>query len=92
MFGVTEIVKIRARDPPAKQGITQEATGETKGMMGGSNGPCTISGNLPSDVALMKGLCKVLVYINNAQCKKMVKKTQLKVHRKMTAKAVDISG
>lgn len=27
VFGVQELVKIRARDPPTKQGITQEQTG-----------------------------------------------------------------
>ena len=91
VFGVSQIAKIRARDPPAKQGITQEATGETKGALT-ATGPCTVSGNLPVDVALCKQMVKVVIYINNANCKKMVKKTQLKVHRKITAKAVDIMG
>ena len=27
VFGVQELVKIRSRDPPTKQGITQEQTG-----------------------------------------------------------------
>lgn len=61
-------------------------------MMKGTNGPCTVSGNLPSDVGYQKQLCKVLIYINNAQCKKMVKKTELKLHRTISAKAMDISG
>ena len=50
VYGKSEDIIIRARDPPAKQGITQEQTGETKGMMS-STGPCTVSGHLPSDVA-----------------------------------------
>jgi len=57
-----------------------------------NTGPCTVSGNLPSDVALMKGLAKINLYVNNGQCKKMVKKTQLKVHRKIKACAIDITG
>jgi len=47
VYGVKQLVKIRGRDPPAKQGITQEARGETKGALMGSNGPCTVSGHLP---------------------------------------------
>ena len=34
VFGRTEDVIIRARDPPAKQGISQEQTGQTKGALG----------------------------------------------------------
>lgn len=60
--------------------------------MNNNTGPCTVSGNLPSDVAYMKGVAKLNLYINNSQCKKMAKKTQLKVHMKITAKAKDITG
>ena len=92
VYGRTEDVIIRARDPPAKQGITQEQTGETKGALGQKTGPCTVSGYFPSDVAVQKGDAKLVLFINNAQCKKMVKKTKLKIHRKIAAKAIDING
>jgi len=91
VFGCTEVVKIRARDPPTKQGITQQATGELKGLIG-SNGTCTLSGNLPSDVCYQNQMANVVIHINNGQCKKMVKKTQLKVHRTIIARAIDING
>lgn len=35
---------------------------------------------------------KVVIHINNGQCKKMVKRTQLKVYRTITAKAMDCNG
>ena len=73
VFGVKQLVKIRARDPPSKQGITQEQTGETKGMMNSSTGPSTLSGHLPSDVSVQKGDAALVLYANNSQCKKMVK-------------------
>ena len=92
VYGAEEDVVIRGRDPPTKQGITQEQTGATKGALGQDTGPCTVSGHFPSDVAQQKGDAKLVLFINNAQCKKMVKKTQLKVHRKITAKGMDISG
>jgi len=92
VYGVTEVVKIRARDPPTKQGITQQATGETKGALGGSNGPCTVSGNLPSDVCYQNQAANVVIHVNNGECKKSVKKTQLKVNRTITATAIDPSG
>jgi len=57
-----------------------------------NTGPCTIKGNLPEDVALIKSKAKVYLYIDNSKCKKMVKKTMLKVHRKMSVKANDVTG
>ena len=65
VYGTEADVVIRARDPPAKQGITQEQTGETKGALGQSTGPCTVSGHFPSDVAQQKGDAKLVLFINN---------------------------
>ena len=90
VFGREEDVVIRARDPPAKQGISQEQTGATKGPLGQDTGSCTVSGHFPSDVAQQKGDAKLVLFVNNAQCKKMVKVTKLKVHRKISAKGMDI--
>jgi len=35
---------------------------------------------------------KVIIHINNAECKKMVRATQLKLHRTITASAIDMKG
>ena len=58
----------------------------------GSNGPCTVSGNLPEDVCYQNKSARVIIHINNAKCKKMVKATQLKVHRTIVASAIDMNG
>ena len=55
-------------------------------------GICTIRGHLPSEVAFVKKEAKTLLNINNAQCKKMVKKIYYKLHRKIVAKAITITG
>ena len=66
LYGLSEIVKVRARDPPNKQGITQEATGATKGALFNSTGPCTVSGHIPSDVAMIKSEVHLILFVNNA--------------------------
>ena len=66
IFGQTRIVKIRAHDPPNKQGITQETGATTKGTLFNSTGSCSISGHLPSDVAYIKQEAQLTLYINNS--------------------------
>ena len=66
VFSANQVCKVRTRDPPVKQGITQEQTGETKGALSNKTGPCTIKGNLPEDVAYVKGNAKVFLYIDNS--------------------------
>jgi len=58
--------------------------------MSNKTGPCTVSGRLPSNIAYITQEAKIVVSANNAQCKKMVKKVQLKIHRKIVAKARDV--
>ena len=55
-------------------------------------GPCTVSGHLPCNISFIGQEAKIVLNVNNAQCKKMVKKVQLKIHRKIVAKAIDMQG
>ena len=51
-----------------------------------------MSGHLPSDVAQQKSDAKLILFVNNANCKKKVVRTSLKVHRKISAKGMDQMG
>ena len=57
-----------------------------------STGECQVNGTLLRDIAYIKDPIRLVIYVNNSQCKKMAKKTKLKVHRHITARGVTMTG
>ena len=85
-------VKIRSKDPEHPNEITQQSEAETKGAIFQSTGRCTLTGHLPKELVYQGQNISLVTYVNNAECKKMVKKTRVSLHRKMTAKGHTTQG
>ena len=85
-------VKIRAKDLQYPNQITQQKEAMTKGALYQNTGKCTLTGYLPSELAYQSQDIKLVTYVNNAECKKMVKKTRVKLIRNMVVKGHTIEG
>ena len=73
-------------------GITQQAEGVVSGSLGNTNGPCSVTGELPNPNVYQGLMLSLKVLVNNSQCKKDVVKVTLKLHRAMKCLGRTIKG
>ena len=59
-----EVLLIRAKEPPVKPGVSQEATGQLKGTFNSNKGSSKIVGYLPVDVTMQNSPLKLKLEID----------------------------
>lgn len=88
----TEPVLVRAREPPVRPQLVEEAKGTLKGALGKQKGDCRIVATMPINVSMQNYPLKLKIDIDNRQAMKAVIGVILKLHREIKVKGKNSAG